>query len=74
MQIAHFFEFIRVQRAVIRVVGVRGNERLTARKADHHGRVVKVAVRPAQLNDIAYFYFVRAHLFGKGSRAGRVAS
>ena len=69
MYIAYALELIRVYRSAVRVVGVRGNERNAARKADDHGGMVEIAVGSAQLNYIANLDFIRRHFLGKWPRS-----
>ena len=58
MDVSDTLEPIRIDRSAVRVVRVRGNERNPSRKTDDHGRMVKIAVGSAELNDIADFDFI----------------
>lgn len=69
MKIARPLEKVRRKRLVVGIVRVRRNQRLPAEKSRDDGRMVKIAVGSAQLNDVPDFKIFLFGLLGKRTRA-----
>ena len=69
MQTAYALIGIGGERLIEGVVTVRRYERLPARKAAHHGCVIKIPRRSPELHQIPDFEFSQRHFFRKRTRA-----
>lgn len=69
MYSARPFESVRGKRLSVRVVSVRGDVNFSARDFHDYGRMVKIAVCPAELNYVAYLEFAERNFFRKRSFA-----
>lgn len=69
MQTAYALIGIGGERLIEGVVTVRRYERLPARKAAHHGRVIKIPRRSPELHQIPDFELSQRHFFRKRTRA-----
>lgn len=69
MYSAHPLENVGIEGFIERVVGVRSNEYAPVFNAYDDGRMIKVARRPAELDDIAHFEFIKRNLFSERTRA-----
>lgn len=69
MQTAYALIGIGGERLIEGVVTVRRYERFAARKAAHHGRVIKIPRRSPELHQIPDFELSQRHFFRKRTRA-----